>query len=116
MPTGDFWDITTNPKKPTGEFDKDAVLDIPWDWSDWLAEIGSSIPDDGVHVTMTPTSPMEVVSTHVLSAGTKVVARIKVGSAYVPANLNKTYPVVCHIKAADGQEEDQTLWFKIVEH
>lgn len=111
MATGDFWNVD-NPKRPVGELDVEGVYDVPWDWSEWLAEISATV---GTH-TITPTSPLEIVESSQIEGNTKVIGRVKVGAAYVEADhLNKKFPVTCHIVASDGQEEDQTLWFKIVE-
>lgn len=116
MTTGSFWDITTNSKKPTGEIDKNDILDIPWDWAEWLADAGTAITI--ATFTATPTSPMRVVTSSIINSGTGVLVRVAVDLGVYDAslNLNQKYPVLLHIVASDGQEKDQSLWFKIVEH
>ena len=107
MPTGDFWD-ETNPAKPFGLFDPDAVMDIPFDWTTYLTGIGSTY---GSHV-VTAQEGLEVVASSE-SEGV-VTARFRKDPAET-LTVGQKYWIRCHIVAADGQEEDQTLYLKITE-
>lgn len=44
--TGGKWWTLTDPKKPRGLKDPDAVIDITFDWSNWLGDIGSAAISD----------------------------------------------------------------------
>lgn len=117
MTTGAYWDLS-DPRKPLGELDVHAKLDIPWDWSTWLAEVGTTLatPDPAGHDFTLVQAPLMIIQSAQTDNDTKVVARVAVDPGlYVEAtHLNKKFAVTCHIVAADGQEDDRTLWFKIV--
>jgi hypothetical protein len=42
---GKYWNFT-DPKKPRGTKDPDSTIDITFNWSDWLADIGSATISD----------------------------------------------------------------------
>lgn len=107
MPTGPFWN-EDNPLKPWGAFDPDSVIDIPFDWNDYFDGIGSIY---GSHV-VTAEEGLEVVASG--HSDGKVTARFKkeTGATLV---VGRKYWIRCHIVAADGQEEDQTLYLKVRE-
>ena len=107
MPTGDFWD-QTNPAKPFGLFDPDAVIDIPFDWTAYLTGIGSTYSS---HVASAQEGLDVVSSSESDGVVTVRVRKDPAGSL----STGQKYWVRCHIVAADGQEEDQTLWLKITE-
>ncbi len=111
LPTGDAWDVT-DPKKPFMDFDPDAVLDIPYDWIDWLAAISDIYADH--EMKPVPLNGVSLLCSESAEVGGRIIARIKkpVSGDLVP---KKKYGMTCHIVTADGQEEDFTLWFKIRE-
>jgi hypothetical protein len=125
MSTGNLWDLT-NPKKPTCSFDPQAKRDIPWDWATWLASLNLTVPATiSAKSFLFPlvngiaSNPMKVDSSSIVSPALQVVlARISVDPAIYDATLHfgKTFPITCHIITFDGQEEDQTLWFKLQSH
>ena len=41
MTTGAAWNVD-DPFKPWARFDKDAIREIPFDWTEWLTDIGST--------------------------------------------------------------------------
>jgi hypothetical protein len=109
MSTGPVWDIT-NPRRPVADFDVDAVRDLFFDWSLWLADanttyLGHSVMTDGV---------FEVVSSAGDATTGVVVSRVKVADPEQVV-MNKQYPVTCQLQAADGQVDEQTLWLRIVQ-
>lgn len=115
--TGDYWDLT-NPAKPLGELDPQDKLDIPMDWTDWLLEIGATLASSPVGFTCFPQVPLQVLATSQVDSDRKGVFRVAVDPlTYDPGtHLKKVFEVRCHIVASDGQEKDQTLYFKIVKH
>jgi hypothetical protein len=107
MTTGAFWNVD-NPLKPWGPFDPDSVLDIPFDWATWLADIGGTYASH----TITVASPLEnPSSSH--SAGI-ITARIQKLAGQTPV-VGQKYPVLCRIVTSNGQKEDQTVYLKIRE-
>jgi hypothetical protein len=107
MTTGAAWDLT-NPLKPVALFDKDAVRDIPFNWNTFLTSIGSTFTS----ATATAAQGLEVVSV-TPSDGVAIVRVRKDPDLAVEAG--QKYAVTCHIVAADGQEDDQTVYLKIAE-
>jgi hypothetical protein len=55
--TGSKWWNLTDTKKPRGLKDPDATIDLTFDWSDWLNDIGSAVISD---VTFTVTGANNV--------------------------------------------------------
>lgn len=107
MATGSAWNVS-NPLKPVALFDADAVRDIPVDWSAWLADIGSTYASH----TVTTSVGLECASSSQSQGIVKM--RIRKDPAN-PVVAGQKYAVTCHIVAANGEEDDQTLWLKIVE-
>ena len=104
MPTGAAWDLS-NPLKPFALFDPDAVRDIPFEWDLWLADISSSYASH----TITTDPLLQVMATSQVAGVIK--ARIKKAASGVLVPGVK-YFVRCHIVAANGEEDDQTLYLK----
>lgn len=107
MATGLAWNMS-NPLKPWAYFDVDSVRDVPFEWDLWLADIGSTYASH----TITVADGLEC-STSSQSGGV-VKARIKKSASGVLVN-NQKYSFTCHIVAANGEEEDQTLFLKIID-
>jgi hypothetical protein len=109
MTTGSAWN-TDNPNKPWASFDADAVRDIPFEWDLWLADIGS------VYLSHTITTDPELECVNPTSGElTGVIkARIQAAPGQV-LTIGTKYKVRCHIIAANGEEDDQTLYLKIAE-
>jgi|GEM_PF-1149365 len=110
MTTGAFWNVS-NPTKPWGLFDKDAQLDLPFDWSAWLLDSGASY----VSHSFEPSDALEVVSS-VESAGV-IVALVRVKVGFTPT-IGQKYPLTIKIEAITGSmtlKDDRTVYLKIVE-
>lgn len=104
-----YWNVD-NPDKPWGKFDINAELDIPFNWADWLADLGLSYASH----TIVAESPLEVVgSAH--SNGI-ITAFIKVQAGQTPS-INRKYAVTCKI-VTDGsppRKDDRTVYLKMME-
>lgn len=107
MTTGAAWNVD-DPYKPWARFDKDAIREIPFDWSEWLTDIGSTYAS---HTIICQTG-LECPSS--TQAGGVITATIQKASA-ATLEVGKKYTVTCRIVAANGEQDDQTLWLKIVE-
>lgn len=107
MATGLAWNVD-NPLKPIALFDKDAVRDIPFEWDLWLADIGSS------YASHTITTSLGLMCSQSSQINGVIKARIKADPMQVLVNKS-LYAVTCHIVATNGEEDDQTVWLKIVE-
>jgi hypothetical protein len=107
MATGEAWNLD-DPKKPWAYFDPNAVRDVPYEWDVWLSDIESTYASHTVSAAPGLTIPSSVQS------GGVIKIRIK-KDPLLPLVVGQLYGVTCHIVAADGQEEDQTLYFKIIE-
>ena len=105
MATGLAWNLS-NPLKPYALFDRDAIRDIPCNWSAWLLDIGDTYASH----TMLVAAPLECVTSAQLSG--VIVARIKVTGTPV---AGQKYPVTFRVVSAGGQQDDQTLYLKITE-
>lgn len=108
MATGDAWTIDQEAPdvlKPWAQFDSDAILDIPFDWSEWLADKGTTYSS---HSVITHAS-LECTQSSQASGVIKV--RIKKATAATLVAGTK-YEVTCRIVAADGQQEDQTVYLR----
>lgn len=108
MATGAAWDLT-NPLKPVALFDPDAVRDIPFEWDAWLADIGSTHASHEAYVVP---GGLQVVSSS--EAGGVVKVRVQKDPAGTLTPGVK-YSVRCRIVAANGEQDDQTVWLKITE-
>jgi len=101
-----FWN-TSNPLIPWGYFDTDAVLDIPFDWTEYLA----GIPDTYKSHVITPEAPLEcILSEAVLGV---ITARVRVIAGQTPI-IGKMYGLKCHLKTTGDQEDDRTVYLKMV--
>lgn len=107
MTTGPAWNLS-NPLKPVADFDRHATRDIPFEWTLWLADQGTAYAS---HVIVADL-PLACVDSE--EAGGVITARVRVVDQ-AAAVTGRSYPVRCHIVAADGQEDDTTLWLRIVD-
>lgn len=112
MATGDAWIIEQEPPeelvKPWAWFDKDDILDIPFDWTLWLDDKETTYASHSVttHADLECTNPTTGEAAGVIKS------RIKKAAAGADLVANTKYWITCHIVAADGQESDQTLFLK----
>lgn len=97
-----FWDIS-NPLKPKGIKDPNAVLDYPVDFSAWLADITDTYDSHTVTCTgglvCNSSSESAGVITPLLSAGT----------------LGETATFTIRITTTAGRIDDRTFYLKIQE-
>lgn len=107
MTTGQAWNLE-NQLKPWAYFDADAIRDIPFEWDLWLADIGSTYAS---HTITVAAGGLECASSS--QSGGTIKARIKKAVGGILTAGTK-YAVTCHIVAANGEEEDQTLYLKII--
>lgn len=107
MPTGAAWNVE-NPFAPWARFDRDAIREIPFDWTAWLTDIGSTYAS---HSIICQTGLECTTSTQ---ASGVITATIKKASAST-LTLNSKYSVTCRIVAANGEQDDQTVWLKAVD-
>jgi hypothetical protein len=77
--TGGKWWTLTDPKKPRGLKDPDAVIDITFDWSVWLEDI-SADPNNLVTISDVTFTVNGVSSVGSFSDGTKVTVFISGGT------------------------------------
>ena len=107
MATGSAWNLE-NPLKPWAYFDPNAKRRIPFDWTAWLAAIGSTYASHTIIVD----PGLEVVSSgEALGVITPVIQKSLSGTLAA----NKKYAVTCRIVAANEEIDDQTLYLKIFE-
>lgn len=107
MTTGAAWNLD-NPLKPWARFDKDAIREIPFDWTAWLADIGSSYAS---HSIICATGLECSASAQASGVITATIKKATAGTLTVGTK----YGVTCRIVAANGEQDDQTLYLKIVE-
>ncbi len=97
-----FWDIS-NPAKPKGIKDPNAVLDYPISFADWLVDISDTYASHTVTVTgglvLDSSSQAVGVITPILSGGT----------------LGETASFTIRIVTTGGRTDDRTFYLKIVE-
>lgn len=97
-----FWN-TTNPAKPKGIKDPNAVLDYPISFAAWLADISDTYQSHTVTVTgglvLDSSAQAAGVITPVLSGGT----------------LGETASFTIRIVTTGGRTDDRTFYLKIVE-
>lgn len=107
MPTGAAWNVD-DPYKPWARFDKDAIREIPFDWTEWLTDIGSTYAS---HTIICQTG---LECTASVEASGVITATIKKDPAQT-LTVGTKYTVTCRIVAANGEQDDQTLRLQIVE-
>jgi hypothetical protein len=107
MPTGAAWNVD-DPYNPWARFDKDAIREIPFDWTEWLTDIGSTYAS---HTIICATG---LECTTSVQASGVITATIQKAAAST-LTLGTKYSVTCRIVAANGEQDDQTVWLKIVE-
>lgn len=105
MTTGIAWNLS-NPLKPVALFDADAIRVVPVSWVDWLADIGATYSSH----TIICESGLECVSSSHLNGVISMKIQRASGATLVKG---KRYGFTCRIVTADGQSDDQTLYFKI---
>lgn len=83
--------------------DPDAVIDVAWDWTAWLAD-GETI----ISQTVTPSSANVTVGS--------VTATSTVVTAWLSDGVDgSTVQLTCHIETSQGREDDRTLTAKVNE-
>lgn len=107
MTTGAAWNVD-DPLKPWALFDPNAIREIPFDWSEWLTDIGSTYLS---HTIIVDTGLECTASVH---ASGVITATIKKATGGTLVEGTK-YRVTCRIVAANGEQDDQTLRLKIFE-
>lgn len=86
--------------------DPDAVLDYPFDWTDWLAEVSDTI----FSATAAKTGSITIDSCTVNVAGLIVIPMISGGTP------GETCALTVHIRTTPGlREDDRTIYIKIKE-
>lgn len=97
-----FWNVT-NPDKPKGVKDPDAVLDFPISYADWLTDIGDTYNSHTVETTgglVVDSSTQDAgVITVWLSGGT----------------VGETATFTVRIVTTGGRTDDRTFYLKIKE-
>ena len=104
MTTGAAWNVD-DPYKPWARFDTNAIREIPFDWVAWLADIGSTYASHTIIVN----SNLECTTSS--QASGVITATIKKAAAGTLVVGDK-YAVTCRIVAANGEQDDQTLYLK----
>lgn len=107
MTTGAFWNVD-NPDKPWGPMDPDDVLNIPFDFSDWLAGQGTTYASHDVDLAA------GLAATTVSAMGGIVLLQVKRADGADLVEGDK-YGVTCQVVATDGQKRTKTLYLKIKE-
>ena len=95
-----FWNVS-NPAKPVGLKDPDAVLDYPIDYSLWLADIGDTYSAHAIIVLGTL-----VVESSSFSSG-KIIVWLSGGT------INTTENFTVRITTTGGRVDDRTFYLKI---
>lgn len=85
--------------------DPDAVLDYPFDWTEWLAEISDTI----VTATAAVTGSVLVDSCTVDLAGLIVVPIVSGGT------VGEKCVLTVHITTNDGRQDDRSIYLQIKE-
>jgi hypothetical protein len=103
--TGGKWWTLTDAKKPRGLKDPDAIIDITFDWFDWLQDIGSPTVSD---VTFTLNG---LSSAGTFSDGTKTTVFVSGGTAGTAAAIS------CKIKTFTNPSriDERTVYIDIAE-
>lgn len=84
------------------ELDPHAVLDYTWDWQKWLA-------NDSDHIIECNVTGEECTINAFSHDGRYVTAWVSGGTAGITARA------VCHIRTAEGREDDRSIIFKVKE-
>lgn len=105
--TGSYWNVD-DPLKPWGLFDPNSVIDVPFDWNDWLAAEGTSYASH----TFSSMAGLEVASS--TEDGGIITARVQ-ADGETALKVGKKYSVTCRLTDSGGQVMDQTVWFKVAE-
>ncbi len=113
MATSPYWG--NNAEKPTGIKDPNATLDISFDWTDWLGEMGDTISGHQIIIE----SPMTVVS-HTQIGGVVTIflsGGVVGGGSGVGADSKPAYPVTCRVttNSTPPRIDDRTVYIRIQE-
>lgn len=108
MTIGSFWN-KSNPLKPWGLMDRNGHIDIVFDWADMLADTDTAYQTH----TIVCAEPLECEFSQYVGGGL-ISARVRITEGQ-SAVLGAKYGATCHIKTTDGQEDDQTLYLKMIE-
>jgi hypothetical protein len=105
MFTGGRWWTLTDPKKPRGAKDPDATIDVTFDWTPWLDDIGS------VQISEVTFTLNGVSSVGSFSDGSKVTVFITGGTAGSAAT------VACKIKTltTPSRTDERTVYIDVAE-
>lgn len=104
--TGDFWN-TYDPARPWGLFDPDSELSFPIEIDDWLSKMATTYASHSVIAD----SPLECVSDVYVDGVITVRIALAAGARYMQG---KKYPFTIRVVGADGQQDDRTLWLKLM--
>lgn len=96
------------PGKPTIEKDPNAVLDYPFDWTEYLAPLDDAI----VSATFILETPLTADDARQVLSPDGRIAVVWVEAGGV---AGKTYRVTCRITTAEGRIDDRSIFLKIKE-
>lgn len=108
--SGDFWNFDDDPKKPWGEFDPSDVIDVPFDWTTFLAGFTPALVYSS-HTIVCDVGIEEVISAE--SSGI-ITAQIK-KTASATLDDGAKYAVTCWIVCVGGQKKQMTGYLKVRE-
>lgn len=107
-----FWNVT-NPAKPKGIKDPNAVLDFPISFAAWLADISDSYASHQVLTTDGETLSTGVVGSLVCESSAQA------GGVITPVlsggTVGETESFTIRITTTGGRTDDRTFYLKIVE-
>ena len=98
-----FWSIDTDPKKPTGIKDPNAILDYPIDYTNWL----SAMSDNYLSHTISTTGGLTVVSSSYINGS--IIPVLSGGT------LGTTASFTISIVTVSGKADDRTFYLTIEE-
>lgn len=107
MATGSFWNVD-DPTKPWGKHDPNSIINYPFDWNAWLTDSGTTYQSH----TVTVEDPLEVASSTQAAGIITVKVKTKTGGTPV---VGKKYRLTVHIVCTNGEEQEQSVFLKIVE-
>lgn len=107
MATGSYWNDPTGPK-PWALFDTDAIIEIPIEIADWLDSLASTYQSHQILVDEPLECTGSVIASNIITATMKV----KAGATFTKG---VKYPFTVRLVCADGQQDDRTLWLKLVD-